>query len=369
MLQSLVHDTKGMNDAPNTQSGRWGTPPPRKKWQPTTPPPLRPSNARRGLAAVSDAVEQENEDLVVFRLGTEVKVRMGSDPVRQAVACGHLGALEFLLRRGYPADAVGLQARPLALAIDSGIRSAEDVPYKMAELLLRYGCNPDEDDAGHAAASSGCCLAPIVIAAQQKNTLVLRLLLSHRSDPNQCNELGQSPLHLVCQGTWQPLQPLPLSSGFHNLEADYAQLLEIEFFNLPLLSNSTWEMPPANNSGWSPANGASRLFSPGPILLEDPLQLPKESHGKAEECVELLLSHGADPCARDATGRKPVDCLPSSATQLRGKLSRAESWYQRRNFRLTCRLLSGSSTTRAQLESESCVLTCLHLAESITGFL
>lgn len=361
MLQSLVHE--GMNDAPNTQSGRWGTPPPRKKWQPTTPPPLRPSKAKRGLAAVSDAVEQGNEDLVVFRLGTEVNVRMGSDPVRQAVACGHLGALEFLLRMGYPADAVGSQARPLALAIDSGIRSAEDVPYKMAELLLRYGCNPDEDDAG-SAASSRCCLAQIVIAAQQKNNLVLRLLLSHRSDPNQCNELGQSPLHLVCQGTCQPLQPLPLSFGFHDLEADYAQLL-----NLPLLSNFTWEMPPASNSGWSPANAASRLFPPGPILLEDPLQLPKESHGKAEECVELLLSHGADPCARDATGRKPVDCLPSSATQLRAKLCRAESWYQRRNFRLGCRLLSDSSTTRAQLESESCVLTCLHLAESITGFL
>lgn len=111
--------------------------------------------------------------------------------VHEAVNHPHLIALEFLLNNGSKEsinEACNGQ-RPLSRAIRMA-HTKGDVGYEMARLLLEHGAQPNMAGTSplHEAAA---CASPAAVA----------LLCSHGADPNAVNDVGRTPLHVICKRT------------------------------------------------------------------------------------------------------------------------------------------------------------------------
>eukprot|EP00930_Biecheleria_cincta_P020278 TRINITY_DN15286_c0_g1_i1.p1 TRINITY_DN15286_c0_g1~~TRINITY_DN15286_c0_g1_i1.p1 ORF type:complete len:426 (-),score=68.07 TRINITY_DN15286_c0_g1_i1:408-1520(-) len=363
---------------------------------------------------VDSAVQQEDVIRLLLALQSRSRDAHDSDPVRQAVACKHPGALELLLRRGYSAEGQG-GVQLLRTLVEAGFASKESDEYRMAELLLRYGIQPDDSDAD-ADMDRDSCMPLLGLAARCQCIIGVELLLSYGADPNKVNQHGKNALHAVCESVcpFQPLSALPIFPDIQG-SGSFAELLGVDAFNLPSLQGSFdnvfWDMPleipplpslaeSAARAQPLPASDAADPLRSANVFhsLQDryPLQtrvqhgsdreartkstelLPRDTaFSKTSQIMELLLRQGANACARDERGQTPVDLLPWLATHLRAKLQRAEGWLRRQHFMLACSPLQRPTPQTGAAHgdeecSESAVTVCLgssNSIESIASFL
>lgn len=335
----------------------------------TTPPQLHPTGKAQDRSDIDAAVEQGDVHFLVLALQCRSRATQSDDPVRQAINFAHPGALELLLRSGYPADAdpgrPGKQIlRPLRMLVEAGFTSKECDGYKMAELLLQYGSRAD-DVADADGPTVGMSL--LGLASQRNCVLGAELLLSYGADPNRISAHGKTPLHIACEkpacSTWQPLNMLPMFPELQSFGAS-AELLDVDIMGLPSLQGVFGDTPPvlpATMPSWGGAElGSERPMLPAfssSVMLGawSPFEMPGEGYQKPPEqsldcrlgdlqdplekmgkIVELLLRSGANACARDDSGQTPADKLPTRATNLRSKLQRAEARIRQQDFVSAC---------------------------------
>lgn len=319
------------------------------------------------------------------------------DPVRQVVTLGHPGALELLLRSGYPADAPG-GVRPLQMLVEAGFTSKDSDGYKMAKLLLQYGSRTDD----HAAGSWPMGMSLLCQASHQKCVLGAELLVSYGADVNQVGVHGKAALHIVCECAC-PLQPLNMLPMFPELQpfGDSSELLDLDIMGLPSLQgifDDAVPSLPTTLSSYSAFAGLERpmlptfsasltlgAWSPFQALTPDggyqkpggqSLELTsgdtQDVMERRTKIVELLLRSGANACAQDDRGQTPADKLPLLATELRNKLQRAEIRIRQHDFVVACWPLQKSTChsealQRRSLVASSAPITCLSSSDPVNA--
>jgi len=368
----------------------------------TTPPPQQhPTGKAQDRSAIDAAVEQGDVEHLVLVLEFISIAKHSCDPVRQVITLGHPGALELLLRSGYPADAPG-GVRPLQMLVEAGFTSKDSDGYKMAKLLLQYGSKPDDHVARGSVGMSLLCQA-----SQQKCVLGAELLLSYGADVNQVGVHGKAALHIVCECAC-PLQPLNMLPMFPELQSfgEFSELLDLDVMGLPSLQgvfDDAVPSLPTTLSSFSASAGLERpmlpTFSasltlgawspfqdvtpdrgyqkPGGQSLELTLGDTQDLMERRAKIVELLLRSGANACAQDDRGQTPADKLPLLATKLRSKLQREEIRIRQHEFVVACWPLQKSTchseaVQRRSLLASSAAITCLSSSDpfnAIASFL
>lgn len=366
----------------------------------TTPPPQQhPTGKAQDRSAIDAAVEQGDVDDLVLVLQFRSRAKHSCDPVRQVITLGHPGALELLLRSGYPADAPG-GVRPLQMLVEAGFTSKDSDGYKMAKLLLQYGSRPDDHVARGSSPAVGMSL--LCQASHQKCVLGVELLLSYGADVNQVGVHGKTALHIVCECAC-PLQPLNMLPMFPELQSfgDSSELLDLDVMGLPSLQgvfDDAVPSLPTTLSSYSASAGLERpmlptfsaslmlgAWSPFQAITPDggyqkpggqSLELtPGDTQDLMErraKIVELLLRSGANACARDDRGQTPADKLPLLATELRSKLQRAEIRIRQHDFVVACWPLQKSTchteaVQRRSLLPSSAAITCLSSSDPVNA--
>lgn len=121
--------------------------------------------------------------------------------LHEAVETGNLEAAALLVRQGpkelMRAACGGLY--PLNKAI-KGIRQRGDAKYRMAELLLQHGADPN-------LCTEAKLDSPLHQAAGEGSVHGVNLLLGFGADPNAKNSGLRTPLHSVCCLTHSPCSP------------------------------------------------------------------------------------------------------------------------------------------------------------------
>lgn len=228
----------------------------------------------------------------------------GYHPVYEAVHHQHLGALEFLLRNGYPADEVCCGRRPLHLAMQCCMIEG-DAGQKMAELLLKYGARPNYTPGDDLAQPS-----PLHNAVQRCCAAATELLLVSGADPRKVDAFGNTPLHLACRQArllGGAAQPRTAGDGTHR--------------------------PDAAATGRTPEADTHR----SPCMPQvAPLQVAPLHTSFQERVVGLLLRHGANPSQGDAGGLPASMFVSTHDSRLRTKLAQAERWFNRCGLRIIC---------------------------------
>eukprot|EP00930_Biecheleria_cincta_P060052 TRINITY_DN4573_c2_g2_i1.p1 TRINITY_DN4573_c2_g2~~TRINITY_DN4573_c2_g2_i1.p1 ORF type:complete len:386 (+),score=79.98 TRINITY_DN4573_c2_g2_i1:63-1220(+) len=359
----------------------------------TTPPQQHPTGKVQDRSEIDAAVEQGDVEHLMLQLRS--RANHSCEPVRQVVTLRHPGALELLLRSGYPADAPG-GIQPLQMLVESGFTSKESDGYRMAELLLRYGSRTDD----HVADGSPTGMSLLGLAVHQKCVLGAELLLFYGANPNRVSVHGKAPLHIVCEDAcpWQPLNMLPLFPEVQSFGAS-AELLDVDIMGLPSLQDVFGDAPPALPTTLPFDSAALVLERPMLPTFSNSLMLgawspfqattPGEGYGKLDgksssfqprdtqdhlvrtaKIVELLLRSGANACAQDDSGQTPADKLPMLATELKSKLQRAEIRTRQHDFVSACWPLQKSacgpeSVQRSSHVAKSAVIACLSSSDPV----
>jgi len=204
----------------------------------------------------------------------------------ESVRSSRIEAVEFLLPR-YQAD-VDRQCkgkRPLHLAIQYCL-TVGDIGYRMAELLLQNGAEPDRVSGDDPLADS-----PLTEATKRCCIAAVGLLLSFEADPNVLDPAGFSPLHLACRQ-----ERLMFSVG--------SSICDM-FHQLHLTD----------------------LHAQGPDGEAAPSSFPG-----VEQLVEMLLRKGASPLQLDCVGNLPIHYIPRGSTCLRSKLRLAEQHWSKQGM-------------------------------------
>lgn len=167
-----------------------------------------------------------------------------------AVAGGHIGLAQLLIRRGANKEAAEILSnqRPLHIAVDKN-------NFKMTKMLLALGCDLEAE------AWNGN--RPLHIAAQWASKKIIRLLLRHGAEMEATNGQGHTPLHEA-------------SGAADSYSCKNVQLLLENGANIEAASN-----------GWR--------------ALHYAVAFPEN-----EDLVELLLRYGAQRDARKNDGRIPL---------------------------------------------------------------
>jgi ankyrin repeat protein len=171
-----------------------GTPDARSKWR---SPPSCPNVLKKRLHEdIELALLKKSMPLLSLTLLRGHCCGDSSHGVHEAVRRQHMGALEFLLQHSSK-DNVDRHCngrRPLHLAINVCVVEG-DIGHRMADLLLRYGANPNFVDGDDPLVDS-----PLPDSTKRGCTVGMELLLKYKANPDHPDVAGFTPLHLACKG-------------------------------------------------------------------------------------------------------------------------------------------------------------------------
>ncbi|KAF6217713.1 hypothetical protein HO133_006540 [Letharia lupina] len=201
-----------------------------------------------------------------------------------AMAHGHVSIASYLLRVGVP-----MNYRHFELAI-------EHKSYAFLQLYLDYGYNINE--------SPDWATPPPLFQAFQDDALT-RWLLDHDADPNAQCVLDLTPLSIaMCYAPFPTIEMLFRYGG----SIEHGQLLHHAVRRVLAdrvkVVNYILDMGP-------PINDIMYQNQPYNYSLQEDFGIGTALHGAAEhgylDVVELLLARGADPLAKDAKGKLPIE--------------------------------------------------------------
>lgn len=151
---------------------------------------------------------------------------------------------------------------------------------ELVKELLQAGANPN------LAADEGD--TPLHLAADKRYTEIVALLLEHKADPNMVNPAGQTAFDIV--------KSTPgFSSGLPRL---------------PVVAQPGVQVPPRRTVPQI-VNPPPPMLAPQTVQPNTP-QRPGSAKGAADQVVDLLLKHGADP---DMKRRLSIAVVRNLATQ------------------------------------------------------
>jgi len=118
--------------------------------------------------------------------------QLGWAPLYRTVICGHLQAVEFLLKQGANPNVVN-NVRPKQLGETPLHQAADNSQLAVAELLLQYSADPN--------AQQNDGDTPLHLAAFKGDLQMVDLLLRFKANPNVQNYmLGKTPFHYAVSG-------------------------------------------------------------------------------------------------------------------------------------------------------------------------
>jgi ankyrin repeat protein len=211
-------------------------------------------------------------------------------PIRTAVSQGNEAMVQFLLSHGAAAEFLDNDGRTLLfLAVEN-----ESAPVCLT--LLAQGADVNAKDKRGS--------TPLLIAMTRPDTNMVKLLLDSRADANLETSIGTS-WHLSPLAWAIYLNRPDLVKLLLEAHADPNALIASRpVFDITShqVTMERWDMHNRFNHGQSAAEWAINWVEPVPGTTPL-LWVTRGNPPQAEEIVKLLLDHGANPNAVDASGR------------------------------------------------------------------
>lgn len=222
--------------------------------------------------------------LLTNRADVNMRSIYDETPLDVAAALGRIQVAGLLLAAGADPNAVASSqaGTPLHLAAGAGHR-------EMVKLLLEHGANPN---ATALVGTRGT--TPLMQAASQGDNEMTALLLEHKADPNVKNELGGTALWLaIGQRKLAVVRTLLARGADPNRTDAYAVP--------PLIRAVADQKDKDLTAALLEAKADVNAVWDGKTALHFAAELGNL------ELLKLLLAAGADPNARDPSGRTPLD--------------------------------------------------------------